>query len=97
MRIQASPTVACDLLCESVKLKTLHCSSSPSHTRRRLLIGGVTHGPANFAWARTVTMENETMPFQFESDAWRSTRSMKPARPTGRTGLGSTAGDGGEH
>ena len=55
MRSQASSIIACDLLTvESVKLTTLHVLFFIELHTRRVLIGGVTDGAANLAWATQI-------------------------------------------
>jgi putative transposase len=55
MRTQASSIIACDLFTvESIGLKTLHVLFFIELHTRRVLIGGVTDGPANLAWTRTI-------------------------------------------
>ncbi len=52
MRTQASSIIACDLFTvESIRLKTLHVLFFIELQSRRVLIGGVTEGPANLAGA----------------------------------------------
>ncbi len=55
MRSQASSIIACDLFTvESVKLTTLHVLFFIELHTRRVLIGGVTDGAANLAWATQI-------------------------------------------
>ena len=55
MRSQASSIIACDLFTvESVKLATLHVLFFIELHTRRVLIGGVTDGAANLAWATQI-------------------------------------------
>ncbi len=55
MRSQASSIIACDLFTvESVKLKTLHVLFFIELHTRRVLIGGITDGAANLAWATQI-------------------------------------------
>ena len=52
MRAQASSIIACDLFTvESIGLKTLHVLFFIELHTRRVLIGGVTDGPANLTWS----------------------------------------------
>jgi len=55
MRTQASSIIACDLFTvESIRLKTIHVLFFIELHSRRVLIGGVTDGPANLAWCTQV-------------------------------------------
>ena len=55
MRSQASSIIACDLFTvESVKATTLHVLFFIELHTRRVLIGGVTDGAANLAWATQI-------------------------------------------
>ena len=55
MRSQASSIIACDLFTvESVKLTTLHVLFFIELHTRRVLLGGVTDGAANLAWATQI-------------------------------------------
>ena len=55
MRTQASSIIACDLFTvESIRLKTLHVLFFIELHSRRVLIGGVTEGPANLAWCTKI-------------------------------------------
>ncbi len=55
MRTQASSIIACDLFTvESIRLKTLHVLFFIELQSRRVLIGGVTEGPANLAWCTQI-------------------------------------------
>ena len=55
MRTQASSIIACDLFTvESIRLKTLHVLFFIDLHSRRVLIGGVTEGPANLAWCTQI-------------------------------------------
>jgi hypothetical protein len=55
MRTQASSIIACDLFTiESIRLKTLHLLFFIDLQTRRVLIGGVTEGPANLAWCTQI-------------------------------------------
>ena len=72
MRSQASSIIACDLLTvESVKLTTLHVLFFIELHTRRVLIGGVTDGAANLAWATQIarnlseTREDRAEPIRF--------------------------------
>ncbi len=72
MRAQASSIIACDLFTvESVRLRTLHVLFFIDLHTRRVLIGGVTAGPANVTWcaqiARNLTdaREDRDTPVRF--------------------------------
>ncbi len=55
MRTQASSIIACDLFTvESIRLKTIHVLFFIELHTRQVLIGGVTEGPANFAWCTQI-------------------------------------------
>jgi transposase InsO family protein len=55
MRTQASSIIACDLFTvESIRLKTLHVLFFIELHSRRVLVGGVTDGPANLAWCAQI-------------------------------------------
>jgi hypothetical protein len=55
MRAQASSIIACDLFTvETIRLKTLHVLFFIELHTRRVLIGGVTDGPANLAWTTQI-------------------------------------------
>ena len=72
MRAQASSIIACDLFTvESMGLKTLHVLSFIELHTRRVMIGGVTDGPANLTWATQIARnlsearEARTEPLRF--------------------------------
>jgi transposase InsO family protein len=72
MRAQASSIIACDLFTvESIHLRTLHVLFFIDLHTRRVLIGGVTAGPANVTWcaqiARNLTdaREDRDTPIRF--------------------------------
>ena len=51
VRTHASSIIACDMFTvESIRLKTLHVLFFIDPQTRRVLVGGVTEGPANLAW-----------------------------------------------
>jgi transposase InsO family protein len=55
MRAQASSIIACDLFTvETIGLKTLHVLFFIELHTRRVLIGGVTDGPANLVWTTQI-------------------------------------------
>jgi transposase InsO family protein len=72
MRTQASSIIACDLFTvESIGLKTLHVLFFIELHTRRVLIGGVTDGPANLAWTTQIARnlsearDGRTQPVRF--------------------------------
>ena len=72
MRAQASSIIACDLFTvESIRLCTIHVLFFIDLHTRRVLIGGVTAGPANVTWctqiARNLTdaREDRDSPIRF--------------------------------
>jgi transposase InsO family protein len=72
MRAQAASIVACDLFTvESVTLKTLHVLFFIELHTRRVLLGGVTDGPANVAWCTQIARnlsearEDRDLPVRF--------------------------------
>jgi putative transposase len=72
MRSQASSIIACDLFTvESAKLKTLHVLFFIELHTRRVLVGGVTDGAANLAWATQIALnlsearEDRSEPIRF--------------------------------
>lgn len=72
LRAQGSSIIACDLFTvESVTLKTLHVLFFIELHTRRILIGGVTDGPANVAWTTQIARnlsdarEDRSTPIRF--------------------------------
>jgi len=72
MRAQASSIISCDLFTvETIGLKTLHVMFFIELHIHRVLIGGVTDGPANLAWTtqiarnRSEAREGHTEPVRF--------------------------------
>lgn len=72
MRAQAASIIACDLFTvETVTLRTLHVLFFIELHTRRVLLGGVTDGPANVAWCTQIARnlsearEDRTQPVRF--------------------------------